>query len=319
MLFIRPLLRLLLRIGRCLKSMRQRLLLLLLISVVCVIFIIATIIWKFHLLNILGPFIRKCTPLKDGFESKINIGIVTFQVNSSNSSKNGTSSKARITGSFSKRNHAAYANYHGYKIIREDAFPINQNLKQFGIVWAKVDVLRKYLRDFHWLLWIDSDVLIMNFKQRLETFIPTDSDIDIVISSDRGGINAGIFLWRNSESGHAILEKWAQLASSDVDEQEKLAFLVETEPKITKRTRIVPLCAFNSYLTSNTLTTRYEYGDFAVHFAGSAWKLQEQIQNVHGWNLFAHFHDLAGNDGITLKKWLSWRNLLKLLQLPWRP
>lgn len=258
-------------------------------------------------------------PLEDGIKSKVNIGIVTFQLNSSNSSKNGTSSKTRITGPISKQNHAAYANYHGYRIIREDAIPINPKLKEFGIVWAKVDVLRKHLRDFHWLLWIDSDVLIMNFKQRLEAFIPTSNDIDIIISSDRRGINAGIFLWRNSESGRAILERWAQLVSSDADEQEKLAFLIETEPNITKRTRIVPLCAFNSYLTSNTLTTRYEYGDFAVHFAGSAWKLQEEIQNVYGWNLFVHFSDLAGNDGITWKKWLSWRNILKLIDLPWRP
>lgn len=289
------------------------------ISVICIIPITVVIIWKLHLLNILGPFIRKCTPFEGDNESKMNIGIITFQLNLSNSSQNSTNSKTTITGSFSRRNHAAYTTYQRYRIIREDAFPINLNLKHYTIVWAKVDVLKKHLRDFDWLVWIDSDVLIMNFKQRLETFIPRHSDIDIVITADMSGINAGILFWRNSPSGHEILDKWAKMASSDRDEQKELAILIETEPNIAERTRILPLCAFNSYLILNTLTTRYEYGDFAVHFAGSAWKLQEQIQNDYGWNLFAHFSDLAGNDGVTLNKWLGWRNLIKLLQLPWRP
>ena len=315
MMYIYRLLRFRLQLKRRFQPTSQ----LYLISVICIILIAAAVIWKFHLLNVLGPSIRKCTPFKEDSKAKINIGIVTFQFNSSNSSKKGMDSKTRITSSFGRRNHAAYATYQGYRIVREDTFPINLNLKNFAIVWAKVDVLRKNLRDFDWLVWIDSDVLIMNFKQRLETFIPRNSDTDIIISGNRRGINAGIFFWRNSPSGHESLDKWAKLASSETDEQKNLAFLIETEPNVAKRTRILPLCAFNSYLILNTLTTRYEYGDFAVHFAGSAWKLQEQIQTEYGWNLFAHFSELAGHDGITLKKWLGWRNPIKLLQIPWRP
>jgi hypothetical protein len=289
------------------------------LSVICTLSATVIIIWKLHLLNIVGTLIRSCVPSEYGIQSKLNIGIVTFHFDSSNSSAADIDSKARVTGPFTKRNHAAYATYQVYKLIREDNFSINPNLGQFGSVWAKVDVLKKHLNNFDWLVWIDSDLLIMNFKRRLETFIPRNSDIDIVITSDKGGLNAGIFLWRNSSSGHEILNRWANLASSNTDEQKQLASLIRTEATIARRTRILPLCAFNSYLTANHLTTRYEYGDFAVHFAGSAWALQKYVRTEYGWNLFAYFSDLAGDDGVTLKKWLGWRNVVKLLQLPWRP
>ncbi len=290
-----------------------------LLSFICTILATSIIIWRLHLLNIFGSSIRRCVPVENGIKSNANIAIVTFHFNSSNSSEKHRDSKARITGPFSRRNHAAYAKYQGYKLIREDTFSINPNLGKFALVWAKVDVLKKHLHDFDWLVWIDSDLLIMNFKIRLETFIPRNDDIDIVITSDKNGINAGIFFWRNSPSGHETLDKWAKLASSNAHEQKQLAFLIATEPTIAKRTRILPLCAVNSYLTANSLTTRYEYGDFGIHFAGSAWGLQKHVSVEYGWNLFGYFSDLAGDDGITLKKWLEWRNLAKLLQLPWRP
>jgi hypothetical protein len=228
-------------------------------------------------------------------------------------------SKESVTKSFSKRNHAAYAAYHAYQIIREDNFMKNSTLGKFSSVWAKLDVLKKHLIMFDWLVWIDSDLLIMNFNIRLETFLPRNMDIDLVITADESGINAGLFLWRNSPSGHNLLNRWARMMTSNTHEQKQLAMLIASEASIRRRTRVLPLCAFNSRLTDNQLTTRFEYGDFAVHFAGNAWALHEYIRTDYGWNLFAHFSDLAGENGVTLNKWLAWRNVIKMWQLPWRP
>ncbi|CAF3897744.1 unnamed protein product [Rotaria magnacalcarata] len=77
--------------------------------------------------------------------------------------------------------------------------------------------------------------------------------------------------------------------------------------KTSRRVLILPLCAFNSYMIANYLTTRYEHGDFAVHFAGAAWDLETHIFSKYGWDLFNHFADLASTDGVTLKKWFGWK------------
>ncbi|CAM4868829.1 unnamed protein product [Rotaria socialis] len=217
-------------------------------------------------------------------------------------SDNDRRSKIWITGPKNRRNLASYAHRHNYSLIRKDNITLNLALKEYTKVWAKVDVLIKHLNYSDWLLWIDSDLLIMNFERRLETFIPRNDHIDIVITADKLGINAGIFFWRNSPSGREIFEKWKLMATSHSHEQRQLASLIKTDVNISRRVLILPLCAFNSYMIANYLTTHYEYGDFAVHFAGAAWNLETHIFNKYGWDLFNHFADLASTDGVTLKK-----------------
>lgn len=293
-----------------------------LVSFVTIGIIIATVVvcWKLHLLNILGPNIRRCFPLqcRTNTNANISIGIVTFHLYPVGSNNN-HSSKPFVTGPASRKNLAAYAHYQHYPLIREDNISVNLNLGKYAKVWAKVDALKKHLKDFEWLVWIDSDLLIMNFNRRLETFLPSNNYIDVVIATDKLGINAGIFMWRNSPSGHEILERWSSMATSSVHEQKQLSSLLEKDVKIARQVQILPLCAFNSYMIANRLTTRYEYGDFAVHFVGGTWYLQTYIYEKYGWDLFNHFADLAGTDGVTLTKWLGWNNIVRLFQLPWRP
>jgi len=183
-------------------------------------------------------------------------------------------------------------------------------------VWAKVDMIEKHIRDFDWIVWMDSDVLIMNFGIKLETFLDTKSEV--VIAKDNRGLNAGIFFLRNSENIDRLLRVWKSQASKDIDEQEVLASLLQSE-NFSEIVKYMPQCAFNSYIITTKFMARYEYGDFAVHFAGSNWVLVDDMRVWYNFNVIDFWTELIGDDGMTLWKWLSLQNILKILSIPWDP
>lgn len=116
----------------------------------------------------------------------MKIGIVTFY-----------EEKHASYGTITARNKQAYADNYGYvfREYRSLQDPIR------SAYWNKIAVVRKTLRelDVEWLLWSDSDAYIVHQEIPLEQFALAAGEHNVVMSSDRNGLNMGNFLIRRCD------------------------------------------------------------------------------------------------------------------------
>lgn len=115
-------------------------------------------------------------------EEKARIGIVTFQVG-----------MEPEMVSLSIENKKMYCDRHGYDLLWVD----NEIENSRPAAWSKYLILRKYLDEYDYLLWIDMDALIANFSIRIEDFLQPERDI--YISYDENDINTGVFILRSTD------------------------------------------------------------------------------------------------------------------------
>lgn len=188
------------------------------------------------------------------------------------------------------QNKRAYCALHGYTLLLADGHMIDRSRPA---AWSKVLALRHFLPSYDWIVYMDTDTLVMNPDIKIETLI--DERYDVVISEDWNGVNTGVFLTRNSTWSWWLLDelwKQRQLVSGYYPfEYEQRAFhlLLQTPlwrarglekyhgaSEIRQHFKIIPQCAMNSYMLSpfrtltgaSVTTSQYVPGDFVVHMAG---------------------------------------------------
>jgi len=115
-------------------------------------------------------------------------------------------------GDFSSLNHHEYSNKHGYSYIKE--IVKNDDYLDWHPTWIKIDVIKKYLPLYDYVVWIDADAVFVNQDIRIEDMI-TDN-VDLVIPKlevDRVSGNmwthttTGFMIWKNSEWSNNLLTK----------------------------------------------------------------------------------------------------------------
>ena len=113
-------------------------------------------------------------------------------------------------GDFASLNHHEYSNKHGYSYVKE--IVKNDDYSDWHPTWIKIDVLKKYLPLFDYVVWIDADAVFVNQEVKIEDMI-TDN-VDLVIPKlevDRVSGNmwthttTGFMIWKNSEWSNNIL------------------------------------------------------------------------------------------------------------------
>jgi hypothetical protein len=199
-------------------------------------------------------------------------------------------SEARFAGmdqisDASIQNKRAYCEKHGYSLKIADGQMIDRSRPA---AWSKVLALRHYLPQFDWVLFMDTDTLVMNPEIRVESLI--DERYDVIISEDWSGVNTGVFLMRNSTWSWWLLDevwKQHQLVSGNYPfeyEQRAFHFLLQTSvwrarglsrcesarattrekrthftnrprrypgaPEVRRHFKVIPQCALNSYMLS---------------------------------------------------------------------
>ncbi|ORX76243.1 hypothetical protein BCR32DRAFT_236712 [Anaeromyces robustus] len=132
-------------------------------------------------------------------------------------------------------------------------------------------------KTFDWILWVDSDFVIINPNIKLETFLPTNDmdNIHLIASDDFNGLNAGIFFLRVHPWSLNLLMRVMSYSYYNI--QKPLEFedqtalnnvLVESKDD-EEHYIIVPQDWFNSYLSNK------EKESFLIHLAGESnknWK-----------------------------------------------
>ena len=143
---------------------------------------------------------------------------------------------------------AAISNYmycaqHGYAFIVERC-PRKEDMdktwmwdgkNEYLFVWSKPTLVARYLKSYDYLLFIDSDAVVVDPTRRIEDFMAqhmTDPGTCIVAAEDcrdksfcwtPGMLNTGAMLFRNSAKTYEILDRWfaAPLTSDCAEWREK--------------------------------------------------------------------------------------------------
>jgi len=177
-----------------------------------------------------------------------------------------------------------YADIHGYSFILNTKRYDNERnffyMKLHSITEAITHGLKT--KEFDWILWTDSDVVLANPNIKLEAFIPKDNNIHFIATTDHHGLNAGVFLIRVCSWSLNFLMRaitYQYYFNEDVLEFSDQSALNNVLVKFNEEDHyvIVPSKWFNKY-PNNIKTNDF---NFIIHFAGKKNKdeLSSQIRN----------------------------------------
>lgn len=158
--------------------------------------------------------------------------------------------------------------------------------------FSKIPLLEAVLPLHDWIVWIDSDALIMNFNTRIESYL--DDSRSLIIGREWNGINAGVFFLRRSPWSMEFLRK-ARAVPREVltrfRDQEQMLRTLESDPDSRDQVTIHQLKQaggdqdFNCYPEHPSFPRHeyyryYEDGDFIVHFAGTRYHGEDDLPRL---------------------------------------
>ncbi|KAK6543919.1 hypothetical protein TWF694_000637 [Orbilia ellipsospora] len=201
------------------------------------------------------------------------------------------------------QNRQEYADFHGYKfhfinISRYDLHGAHP-------VWAKIPALLDTFIQFpdaHWVWWLDTDAMIMNPEIDLNTHLLSHTamrskllageeflkggtkhtghymsknadpkNIDILISQDHNGLNAGSFFLRRSKFTQMLMDFWEEpfyvYNGWPGKEQDALLHMVQHHRQVRERTGLIPQRTLNGYPVGWESMGWFK-GDLVLHLAG---------------------------------------------------
>jgi len=162
-----------------------------------------------------------------------------------------------------------YADIHGYSFLLNSKRYDNERniyyMKLHSVIEAIIHGLKT--KDYDWIFWVDSDVLLTNPNIKLEVFIPKDSNINFIAAKDGNGLNAGVFMirvcsWSLNFMMRAVTYQYyfneEVLSFSDQSALNNVLVKFQEE----KHYVIVPQNWFNNYIYD------IKPGVFLIHFPG---------------------------------------------------
>lgn len=189
-----------------------------------------------------------------------------------------------------------YAEKHGYHLFDGSALVDVSRPAQ----WSKILAVQHLLaeEDCDWVLWHDADTLFMNTTVRIQDFLPSSPDVDLLVTVDlpNPGYNSGSWLIKNSEWGRKFLQDWWDMKSfvrlpgqslSGDNDAFKALLKSYSQEEFDKHIGVPSRCTMNSFakflrpsekdqMTEETLKNKpwymsenfYHSGDFLVHVPG---------------------------------------------------
>lgn len=184
----------------------------------------------------------------------------------------------KSVGDITSANNREYCERHEYDFIchREKLCP-----PEWHSVWDKIWVCMRSLqmtnkegyRKYDWIMYVDSDAMIMNHNIKLETLI--DDDFNWIIANDVNGLNSGIFLLRNCTRSLNFLgncwDRRHNIANKTEAEQTAMKQFIAENPNYP--TKFISPRLINSYLYPRygyppETEGNFEKGDFILHLPG---------------------------------------------------
>jgi len=144
--------------------------------------------------------------------------------------------------------------------------------------WSKILLLERELQKYYdYVIWIDDDILIMNynidFRDIIDKYKPENIMIDDNLNIGEWNINTGIIVCKNNDKTKEMLrEVW------DTAKPEHYFGGVwenETMNELRHKYTIIP------HRTIQTFKHCYREGDFSIHFAGIPMKMRMRLRDEY--------------------------------------
>jgi hypothetical protein len=191
-----------------------------------------------------------------------------------------------------------HSNKHGYDRITDESIydPTRATM------WSKIPLIKKYLPDYDYIMWIDGDVLITNQERKIEDFIALMApETMILLAQDFQGLNNGVFIIKNCPLALEFLDDvYAKKEYSHVLFHEQSAMDdLRKLPKYSGAVKVIPhqhINILNAYDFRVDQHVHWKPGDFCVHFAG----LHDPVIRMNLQNMYWRFMstDPAGTQRI---------------------
>jgi hypothetical protein len=107
------------------------------------------------------------------------------------------------------KNRKAYTDRHGYALVDGSQYSGTERPKS----WYKLKAVEAALDDYDWVFWLDADAWITNPDVALESILPSSDGVDLVVTRDATGANAGAWMLRNSDWSRLLLAQWWGMTS----------------------------------------------------------------------------------------------------------
>jgi hypothetical protein len=185
--------------------------------------------------------------------------------------------KYKETTKWTTQNKINYCSKHNYTFIDDES--IYDASKP--IPFSKLLLLKKYLKDFDYLVWIDADILIMNSNITIESFIERYKTYDQITGSDWKMQNTGVWIVKNTDFSYDFLQAvWDNEYDIHGDPQERYMNW-EQGSVINLMDRNFLDCKNKIKVTypeeMNSYWFNYFPGHFVLHFAGVRDELESLI------------------------------------------
>ena len=105
-------------------------------------------------------------------------------------------------GKLSSTNHLEYSQLHNYSYLSNI---VDENdYQDRHLTWVKIDIIRKNISGYDYVVWIDNDAVFMNMETRIEEFLSNEPDLVLTkMEIDRNynkvwtNCSTGFMVWRN--------------------------------------------------------------------------------------------------------------------------
>ena len=206
---------------------------------------------------------------------------------------------------YGRKTKVLYCQKHGYDFFDEET-DVDYSRP---LAWSKINILRKHLLDYSYVLWIDGDTYIMNDNIELSTIIEKYSNNkDITVAQDWTMINTGVMILKNTEWTMKFLDLiYDQVQFLNHDNWEQTAFINLLENNISDSQNHINVLPLNLQNKLNSYWFTYDYDDcFILHFPGCFRDNKE-----HGLSIAMNTHCPIKMDNETDKQYEHRLNWLK--------
>lgn len=137
-------------------------------------------------------------------------------------------------------NMSEYARKHGYDFL--------SSMKKYDdrpTAWQKIPLIYDLLGIYDWVVWLDTDCLIVDFSYKLEDFI--DENYSLILGYSHQ-IETGVFFMKNTEASRQILEMTynkTQFINDGAWEQTAMKHLLEESQDLNQLTKKIPMDPIN--------------------------------------------------------------------------
>ena len=155
--------------------------------------------------------------------------------------------------SISFPNKEKYCQLHGYTFISETVKTSDRHP-----AWTKIDLLRKYIDNYDWIFWSDTDSLVMNFDFKLESL--TQKNKNLILCESNGTICTGEFFIRSCD--------WAKYFLTEVNKYDFGEYPWEQTAfeKVIKENNFFKYVETRNERLFNSTPDIFEFNDFIIHF-----------------------------------------------------